>query len=71
LIVAARHKVPAIGGRRHGQEVALVADEVAEALALQVVGDQRATVAAGDYGLAVGREGVGAMFEAIGWRALD
>ena len=66
LVGAARDQQPAVGRGRHGPHVALVADEFAELLAVQRIGHEDAVAAAGDDGLAVGREGVGAMLVAIG-----
>jgi hypothetical protein len=66
LVGTAGEKVTAVGRRRHGNDVALVADEVAETLTRQVVGGEPTVEAAGDDDLSFGREGVGSVPVAIG-----
>jgi hypothetical protein len=48
-----------------------MADEIAELVALAVIDGEHAVVAAGDDGLDIGGEAVGAMTIAIGGVALD
>ena len=71
LVGRAGDEEAAIGRGRDGPDIALMADEIAEPVAVAVVRDEIASAAAGDDGLAIGGKAEAEMLGAVGRTSLD